>query len=643
MNPTPSRRSWLLLAVALALTVLAYWPSLHGGYEFDDYPNIVENAAVHMHALDLESLRKAAMASPSSLLLRPLAMLSFGIDWYFAGANPLPMRVVNLVIHLLNGLLLFGLLRTLCKSLPPRRDNAHLRDGRLPLVVTAAWLLAPINFTAVAYVVQRMESLCQLFVLAGLWGYLAARRRMLAGKPGFARAAASIVLGTAIGGLAKESAALLPLYALVAEWGLFGFARADGKTDRRLPGLYLVVLALPACAALYWVAGNTLPAAAWANRPFTLGERLLTEPRIVWDYVRWSLLPMANQLALYHDHIRVSRGLFDPWTTAFAIAGLCALAVAAVAVRRTRSLAAIGMAWFLAAHLLTATVIPLELVFEHRNYFASIGLYLAVSSVLLPTADARLALARMALCLLVPVFFASVTFVRALNWGNPILFALSEAQLNPDSPRTAYELAHTYVELSGYHADSPLIPKAYAALERAATLPGADALPDQGLLILSGRLHQPAPAGTWERLQRRMAEQPLSAQNISALYSINQCALERHCDFPPQQMVHTFIAALKHQPPDNRVLSIYASYAMNALHDAALATDLARTSVRQAPDDMDMRKNLLLILAASGQRKAAQEFYAQTVRDLPQAANDQAFRALLDTPASVIVPVPGAQ
>ena len=256
MSTAHSRRAWLMLAVALALTVLAYWPSLHGGYEFDDYPNIVENGDVHLTSLDAASLRKAALASPSSVLVRPLAMLSFALDWYFAGGNPLPMRVVNLIIHLLNGLLLFGLLRTLCRSLPPRHDNAHLRDGWLPAVVAAAWLLAPINFTAVAYIVQRMESLCQLFVLAGLWGYIGARRRMLAGKPGFARATASIVLGTALGGLAKESAALLPLYALIVEWIVFGFARADGRVGRRLLGMYLVVLALPACAALYWVAGH---------------------------------------------------------------------------------------------------------------------------------------------------------------------------------------------------------------------------------------------------------------------------------------------------------------------------------------------------------------------------------------------------
>ena len=50
---------------------------------------------------------------------------------------------------------------------------------RLALIVSAAWMLLPINLMAVLYVVQRMESLCQVFVLAGLWAYLHGRRMML--------------------------------------------------------------------------------------------------------------------------------------------------------------------------------------------------------------------------------------------------------------------------------------------------------------------------------------------------------------------------------------------------------------------------------------------------------------------------------
>ena len=634
-----TRRIWLALAAAAALAVIAYWPSLSGSYVFDDFNNIVFNEDVHMHSLDWDSLRAAALASPSSVLVRPLAMLSFAVDWYLGGGDPLRMKVENLIIHLINGLLLFGLLRTLLRARRPAFDPA--RADMLALCVTTAWLLAPINFTAVAYIVQRMESLCQVFVLAGLWGYIAARVRMREGKSGFMHAVASIVLGTVIGGLSKESAALLPMYALIVEWIMFGFARADGRTDRRLLAMYLVLLVLPACVALYWVIAHVLPAAAWVDRPFTLGERLLTEPRILCDYVQWSLLPLPNHMALYHDTIRPSRGLLDPPTTALAILALAITLIVALRLRRTRPLVAVGVAWFFAAHLLTGTVIPLELAFEHRNYFASIGLYLALFSVAVPDAAARPARVRKVACVILISFFAIITWIRALNWSNPLMFALSEAQQNPDSPRTAYELARTYVNLSQFHADSPYTPDAFKSLARAATMPGADAMPDYALLVLNGRLHRNPPQDTWERMQKKLASQPLSMQNVNALRGLTGCVLDGGCEFPPAQMVPTFLAALQHTPPDTRVLWLYCSYAFNVLHDSALALELAREAVKEDPHDMQMRKGLLLLLATSGQHAEAEKFYAQTLRELPQAAQDEAFRALLDTPTTTsISPVP---
>jgi hypothetical protein len=568
-------------------------------------------------------------------------MLSFAVDWYFGGGDPLRMKVENLIIHLINGLLLFGLLRTLLRVRRSEFDTT--RADLLALCVTAAWLLAPINFTAVAYIVQRMESLCQVFVLAGLWGYIAARLRMREGNLGLMRAVASIVLGTAIGGLCKESAALLPLYALIVEWIMFGFARADGKIDRRLLAIYLVVLVLPGCAALYWAIPRFLPAAAWAGRAFTLGERLLTEPRILWDYVQWSLLPLPNQLALYHDSIGISHGLLDPPTTLLAILGLAISFIGALRLRHARPLVVLGIGWFFAAHLLTATVIPLELVFEHRNYFASIGLYLALFSVVLPQVEARLPILRNGLCLVLIVFFAAVTWIRALNWSNPLLFALSEAKANPQSPRAAYELANIYMVLCQEPGNSHLIPVAFEALQHAADLPGANMLPEQGLLLLSTYLHRDPPEGAWARMQQKLAEQPLSPPVIDALQKLSSCTLTGRCAFPANQMVNSFLAALQHNPPDTRVLSIYASYALNVLHDTTLATNLARTSVEQAPLDMQMRKNLLLLLAASGQHAEAEKFYAQTVHELPQARDDAAFRALLDTPPSTVLPVSSAK
>jgi len=229
---------WVLLAVAVIVTVVVYWPGLTGGWVFDDYPNIVDNGAIHItpgHST-LAAWVNSAISSPSSFLHRPLASLTFSLNWYFGGGDPWPFKLTNVIIHLINGVLLFFMLRTLLRLLTLRTESFHLStesEGfhatdataatRLALIVSAAWMLLPINLMAVLYVVQRMESLCQTFVLAGLWVYLRGRWMMLIAdnarrdRHGFALAVSGIVLGTAIGLMSKETAVLLPLFAFLAE------------------------------------------------------------------------------------------------------------------------------------------------------------------------------------------------------------------------------------------------------------------------------------------------------------------------------------------------------------------------------------------------------------------------------------------
>ncbi|MFZ0870910.1 MAG: hypothetical protein WAM90_09305, partial [Rhodanobacter sp.] len=354
---------WWLLFAALALTAVVYWAGLSGSYLFDDYPNIVDNNGVQPSHASLPSLLNAAMSSPSSEFDRPLASLSFAANYLATGLNPYWMKLTNVVIHLLNGLLVFLLARLLLRSAPRvassatesrliATEGAHgteessiyiasevaptfAREGIVATLIAAGWMLLPINLTAVLYVVQRMESLANLFVLLGLFGYVAGRRRMLEpfatstpfgsvhGRSGFWLCAASITLPTAIGLLAKETAVMLPLYALLVEWLLFGFriaiparrpfgefetSRVTRTWDKRLIGLFLLVLALPLIVGLVWLLPGLLQPGHWSTRDFTLGTRLLSEARIVVDYIVWTVVPMPQALSFYHDNFSISTG-----------------------------------------------------------------------------------------------------------------------------------------------------------------------------------------------------------------------------------------------------------------------------------------------------------------------------------------------
>ena len=608
-------RSIGLLAIVLLLTALIYWPGLRGGYLFDDFPNIVDNSALHITHLDYQSLKHASLASPSSELKRPLAYLSFGLNEYFTGLAPGPMKTANLLIHLLNALLLYALLVTLMRlANPPRTSDSPERStALLALAITAAWAFAPINLTSVLYVVQRMESLCNLFVLAGLWAYLHGRERQLAGRNGWWWIAAGVVGATGLGLLSKESAALLPLYAMLAEWALLRWRCAEVRSARVLIALHWTMLTMGIMAAMLVLPRYFAPA-AYGFRPFTLVQRLLTEPRVLWSYIDWTLLPNLGHLGFYYDDYAISTALWQPPTTLFALLGLALLAVLAIVLRTRIALASLGIAWFFAGHLLTATVFPLELVFEHRNYFASIGLILAVFSIgsaLAARMSSRRVLAVLALAWIAWLGF--VTALRVQEWQNPVRLAASLASKQPNSPRTQYELGRTYLVISNYDPNSPFTAASRRVLEHAASLPNASPLAEQALLIQSGHLKLAPDPSWWTQIDAKMRERPLGPQEIQSLYALVACTIESKCAFPHERMQELLQASLDHPQPSVEAMAIYTNYAINVLQDRVLALRLARECVRRAPRGSQYRRNLIVLLASDGQFLDAQSEFAHLV------------------------------
>ena len=653
---TAMRRHWPL-AVLLLVVAAIYWPGLRGGFLFDDFPNIVDNHALQLTHLDYPSLKAAALSSPSTDLKRPLAYLSFALNEYFTGLAPGPMKTVNLIVHLLNAALVYALLLSLLQlrlappraisstpplaavSAPPAARGEGRRSVLLALAITAAWALAPINLTSVLYVVQRMESLCNLFVLAGLWAYLHGRERQLVGRGGWWWIAAGLFGATGLGLLAKESALLLPLYAMLLEWALLRWRCADARSARVLRGLHWTMLAL-GCAAAAVVLPRYFAPDAWGSRAFTLGQRLLTEPRVLWSYIDWTLLPNLARLGFYYDDYRISTGLFSPPSTAFALAGLIGLAIAAIGLRRRVPLASLGIGWFLAAHVMTATVIPLELVFEHRNYFASIGLLLALLSVAAALL-ARPPWRRIAPVLLIAwlLWLGFVTALRVQEWRDPLRLAQSLAAKQPQSPRTQYELGRTYLVLSNYDPRSPFTAASHRVLERASALPDGSPLAEQALLMQSGHLRQPGNPAWWARLEAKLQQRPPGPQEIQALYSLVQCTIAGDCSFTPSHMQAALRAALRHPSP--QVLAIYANYAINVLHDRALALSLASESVRLAPRDPKFRENLILLLAIDGQTAAARAQLATLQGMIGSDAADTWARTTLVPMQKGTPPAPG--
>lgn len=596
--PKSNLKQWqpILLLGLLTIVAAAYWRGLDGGFAFDDNGTIISNPALQVHGLAWRTWIAAIFSGQAGEFQRPIAMLSFAINEYFTGLNPWPMKLTNLAIHLCNTLLVFGLSRSLIRVASPPEPGRGNRLEWAALAVAGFWSLNPINLMAVLYIVQRMESLCHMFVFAGLWMYVSGRTRQMSGLTGWGRIMTGLLVGTTIGILTKESAALLPLYALCLELLLFHFRRNAAERDTRFYALYLFVLVLPGLFGLAWLWPRVMGPDWYSAREFTLGQRLLTEPRVVLDYLRWTVLPNIGQLSIYHDDYVASRGLLAPPATLAGLLGVPVMLLLAWICRHRRPLISLGLLWFLAAQLLTATIIPLELVFEHRNYFASLGVCLALADIfLLMPARRSLRVAGRCLSVLFLLFFGGITHLRAIEWSNPVRFAWSEVQKHPQSPRATFTFANMMMIMSGYKADSPFVADTWQALERARRVPQSGLLPVQSMLVFAARTNAPLQPDWWKELQGKLSQRPAGPQELLAMNNLTQCAIEGRCDFPKDEMLMTFSAALS-TGPNPEALNIYANYAVLVLDDSDLALNLWRDAVRLSPRTAQYHRNLAELL-----------------------------------------------
>ena len=114
-------------------------------------------------------------------------------------------------------------------------------------------------------------------------------------------------------------------------------------------------------------------------RPFTMGERLLTEFRVLVFYLYQIFYPVPGQFSILHD-ITLSTSLFDPWTTSAAVVMIGVLFITAFYTVRRHPLVCFAILFYFLGHSIESTILPLELVFEHRNYLPSLFMFLPVAS-----------------------------------------------------------------------------------------------------------------------------------------------------------------------------------------------------------------------------------------------------------------------
>lgn len=434
------RRWYLAAAVSLLLCAVIYLPGLSGGFLFDDYANLP--ALGRFGPVDnLESFLLYLFSGIADPTGRPLSMLSFLIDARDWPADAFAFKRTNVCIHLANALLLIALLDRL--GARAGLDRRHALSAAV--LAGVIWAVHPLWVSSVLYIVQRHALLAASFVFTGLLLWLAAERAFESRRllRGWCLALAAIGACGLAAGLCKPNGFLLPVLALaVLPTGVRPQVSAGRWARRSL----LVLPAVLIAAGLAYV-GLTGEA---EGRPWSIGERLLTQPRVLLDYLRLLLLPDAYSAGVFADDYRVSTSAWQPAMTLPAAALL--LAGACAALRWRRSPWACALLFFLAGHLLESSVLPLELYFEHRNYLPAALLFWPLGIVLTaPGAAPRWRLAGAAAGI---VLLAGLTLMRSALWGDPLALALNWAR---DYPQSARAQAHAAGELAARgHADLAL-------------------------------------------------------------------------------------------------------------------------------------------------------------------------------------------
>ena len=383
---------------------------------------------------------------------RRVADLTFAVNYRLHGTDTPGYHIVNLAIHLAAALALYLLSVSALAALRGESEPAPESGFTARFIPAAAALLFalhPLQTQAVTYIIQRYTSLATLFYLLAALLFVRARLLHDRGAPPFCRLlpAAGCLLAGLLALGSKQIAATLPLMLIVLEIALF---RGRLLGHRLVPfcaagaGIVILVLLVTRGGSLQDTAYDLHHATSEDNNTPRLAY-FLTQTRVMVLYLRLLLIPRGQ--SVFHD-IGLSTSLTPEVLPALALHVILigtAILLLRRADRAVPRLAALGICWFYVALLVEASFFPItDLIFEHRAYLPSAGIFLSVSAVtagLVRNRSAALILLAIA-CLVL----GSLTVARNRTWNDRLTLWQDTVAKAPGSYLAWGNLAGVHLE-----------------------------------------------------------------------------------------------------------------------------------------------------------------------------------------------------
>jgi protein O-mannosyl-transferase len=371
---------------------------------------------------------------------RPVSMLSFVLNLVTTGSQIWPLKLTNLLLHLLTGLCVCKLFYRLFQ----RDANLLVHAKVMSIAAASIWLILPQHVATVFYVIQRMTILAALFSVIACWLYVLARERIETDQKHGLFFLFGVVVLTLLSVLSKESGLFIPLYCLLIE--LAYFLPSIGKPRPKLItwGFRLGVIYPCVLVAAYLAFNPSFVLAPYTDRPFSMPERAMTQISVLADYFASTFIPMVRSAGVFNDDFPIAHTMASKEYLLLLIG--TGLIFAAIRLRKSMPSFSFGISLFFIGHLLESSIFSLEIYFSHRNYLPSMGLIIAafglIAGLLNRYPETTASIKRIIPITFVGLFLAyvAVSYYRATLWSN-MNSLMTHAQIHhPTSSRMRSEI-----------------------------------------------------------------------------------------------------------------------------------------------------------------------------------------------------------
>ncbi|MBF0317514.1 MAG: tetratricopeptide repeat protein [Nitrospirae bacterium] len=458
-----------IVHIALILTIgaVVYSNTLSVPFIFDDIPNIADNPLIK----DLSYFTNKSMVRDIPVIYnvkdffysRWVGYLTLALNYKLHGLNVTGYHVFNLVVHLINAVSVYRLIRLTARTPFFARDASVAGKSECHTIGIPAlfggtlFVVHPVATQAVTYIIQRFASLATLFYLLSVVFYVRAR---LAAETTYMYVLYAAALFCAVCAMrTKEIAFTLPM--LIAA---YEFMFLEGSLKRRavllLPfslTLIIIPLSLIQTDASLLYADKVQESIRLASaRDISQWDYLCTQFRVITTYIRLLLLPVNQNLdydyPVYNTLFRLEVLVSLLFLMSLVGGGvyLYRLSNRVGGGRGWFRLASFGILWFFVAISVESSIIPIaDVIFEHRVYLPSVGFILVLLSVYMANESKQASVQRtivVAVAVLVVLALSVTTYARNNTWRSSMAMWEDVVRKSPNKARSHNNLGADYYD-----------------------------------------------------------------------------------------------------------------------------------------------------------------------------------------------------